>query len=514
MKAGIPELPHISHQRSYRSSLLTMFFVLLFLVWAIHMVKPLFDPDFYWHLKTGCWIWDHRALPMIDPFSIPPQPEDPHRARFMLTSYWLFQLMLCAFYKIAGFGGILVFRFILATIIIAVFYRFSVEKKLFTALVAGIGITQLLEANFPERPQFISFICCALLLSLIFTHLAERRRGLLSLLVPLCLTMLLWANTHGGFILGDILLLCILLAEAFKFIHPKLEPVSGREYLNLAVSICSAMLISILNPNHIYSFEMIRSYAEASSIIHTPMLETSNLYEYYKEVGGTGPIIAVCTYLFTLIIFFNSRGRTNITWIGLLLLLGYMGLEHIRYYTFFLIAAILFSIRHFDTTVIRKVSMSVIIVFLITVVMLSLSKTPQNLKRISQYGWIPTAYFPVKVCDYLIDHGIEGNVFTTVNWGGYVLWRVAPQRKIFIDGRLLDLARTWEYFNMDNNWKKVFDKYDIRVVILPTYDAPNKLSEFTVKVEMDPEWQLVDRNNNGSLFVRKQLLSQDILGVP
>lgn len=497
--------PHISRQRPHWPSLMTVLLGSLFLVWAIHLVKPLFDNDFYWHLKTGCWIWDQRALPTVDPFSIPPQVEEPHRTQFMLSSYWLFQLILAAFHKIAGVDGIILFRFILATIFIAVFCRFSVKKKPVTALVAGIGITQILEMYFPERPQFISFVCCALLLSTLFTHLAARQRGILSLLVPLCLTMLLWANTHGGFLLGVILLLYFLLAEAVKFMHPKLEPITGREYLTLVISVCSAIFISLLNPNHIFSFEMIYSYAEASSIIHTSTLENSNLYEYFNLVGGTQPAVAICTYLFTLIIFLNSRDRTNITWIGLLLLLGGMGLLHFRYYAFFLIAAILFTIRHFDAIVPGKVFERIVIVFLVMVVALSLLRTPRNLQTVSRYGWIPAAYFPVKVCDYLVDHGIEGNLFTTLDWGGYVLWRVAPQRKIFIDGRHLYPLRTWEYFYYMDNWKTLFDKYDIRVVILPTYETLDKPFEATRRLELDPEWQLVNRNNNGSLFVRKQL---------
>lgn len=504
MMSETPESSHTLNRQSYWSRLMTVLLASLILVWASHMLKPLFDNDFYWHLKTGCWIWDHKALPSVDPFSIPPQPEDPHRTRFMLTSYWLFQLMLCAFHKIAGVGGIIFFRFILASIFIAVFYRFSVGKKPVTALVAGIGITQVFSEFFPERPQFISFICCAVLLSIVFTHISERREGLLSLLVPLCLTMLLWANTHGGFLLGDILLLYILLAESFKFVHPGLEPVSRKEYAHLAISIGSAILVSLINPNHIYSFEAMTSYAEASSIIHTSTLENSNLYEFFTLVGGTQPAVTICTYLLTLVVFLKSRDRTNITWIGILLLLGYMGLQHVRYHPFFLISAMLLVIRYFDTAVTGKVSASVIIIFLITVATLSLSRTPQNFKRISQYGWIPAAYFPVKVCDYLVEHGIEGNVFTTVDWGGYVLWRVAPERKIFIDGRHMDPSRSWEYFFNMNNWKVLYDKYDIRVVILPIYDAPNKLSEVTRKMEMDPGWLLVNRNNNGSLFVRKQ----------
>lgn len=504
MKTCITNPFNISRLRSCRSGLIVFLFMLLFLVWAIHLLKPLYDNDFYWHLKTGCWILDNRALPATDPFSIPPQPEDYHRTRFMLSSYWLFQLMLCLFYKAGGFSSILVFRFILAVVLIAVFYRFSDRKRLFTALVASVGITQLLDEHFPERPQFISFVCVALLLSVTINHLAKRRRELLPLLVPLCLTMLLWANAHGGFLLGDILLVVVLLAEGGKFVHPKLEPVSGREYLNLAISVCCAVLVSMLNPNHIFSFEMVRSYAQASSVIHTQMLENSNLYEFYIERGGTGPIIALCTYLFTMVIFCKSPYRSNVTWIGLLLLLGYMGVQHIRYYAFFLIAAILFTIRYFDSTHIGKIFKSLIVAFLLIVVTLSLARIPGNLKTISKYGWVPADYFPVNACDYLVERGVEGNVFTILNWGGYVLWRVAPQQKIFIDGRHIDEVRSWEYFFHlnNNNLQAIFDKYDIRVVMLPTYEAPGKRSEVLRKIEMAPEWQLVNSSNNVSLLIR------------
>lgn len=503
MKAYLNRLPRFLHQQSFWSIMMAVLCVALTLVSVIHLLKPLYDNDFYWHLKTGCWIWDHKALPTSDPFSIPPQPLDPHRTQFMLTSYWLFQLILCAFYKIAGLSGIIIFRFILGSIFLALFYRFAVNKTIATTLVASIWITQILAEFFPERPQFISFVCCALLLTTVFTHLEEKKTALIPLLVPLCLIMLLWANTHGGFLLGVILLLVMLLAEGFKFIHPRLKPISRKEYINLTIAIIAAILTSIINPNHIFSFEMMRSYAEASSIIHTSTLENSHIFEYYQLMGGPQPALTMCTYLFTLFIFFKSRNRTNITWLGLLLLLGYMGLSHVRYYPFFFIVATLFAIRNFDITVTGTVARSVIMAFFITVLTLSLAKTPQNIRSVAQYGWVPAGYFPVKVCDYLVDHHIEGNVFTLLDWGGYLLWRLPPQQKLFIDGRHLDPARSWEYFFYVGNWKILYDKYNIRAVIIPTYDAPRIKSEVFNKLALDPEWQLVNSNNNGSLFVRK-----------
>lgn len=493
----------LSENKKLRSGFVAVILTSFCIVLALHLVKPLFDPDFYWHLKTGFWIWDNRGLPEIDPFSINPQQADSHRTHFILTSYWLFQLMLCAFYKLGGFSGIIFFRFILAAIFIAVFYRYSVRKNFLAVLAAGIGITQILESHFPERPQFISFICAALLLSLVFNWLREKDKRLFPLMIPLCLTMLLWSNTHGGFLLGLILLSCILLTETIKFSHPVFSPLPGREYVTLGISISAAVLISIANPNHIHSIEMMLPSKEANSFIYTSILEFASIYECFKTMGGYEPIIAFCTYLFALIVILSSKERTNITWIGVLILLGYMGLSHVRYYPFFLICFSLFALHYVDTIVIGKMAKLILLFFFITVVTLSLSKTPKNLRTISEYGWVPAAYFPVKGCDFVIANGMNGNVFTSMNWGGYVIWRLSPQQKVYIDGRQLDPARSWEYFYNMDNWKKIFNKYDIQVVITPKVDESFNPSPLKVALEADSEWQLVNSVNNGAVFVRK-----------
>lgn len=503
MTITFQNLKKLSEDKRIRSGFVTVILALFCIVLTLHLLKPLFDPDFYWHLKTGFWIWDNGGLPAIDPFSINPQQADIHRTRFILTSYWLFQLLLCGFYKLGGFSGIIIFRFILATILIAVFYRFSVRKSFLAVLAAGIGLTQILEAHFPERPQFISFICAAILLSAIFTWFRERDKSLAPLLIPLCLTMLLWANTHGGFLLGLILLSFILLAETVKFIHPQFSPLAVREYATLAISISAAILISIANPNHIYSLEMIVSTGEANSFIFTSIDEYSSLYECFKSMGGYEPLIALGTYIFAIILLFSSQERTNITWIGLLIILGYMGFSHVRYYPFFLISVSLFAIQYFDVKDIGKAVKFILFSFFIISVALSLSKTPGNLNRISRYGWVPASFFPVKGCDFINANGMKGNVFTSLNWGGYVIWRLSPQQKVYIDGRQLDHARSWEYFYGMDNWKKIFDKNDIQVVIAPILDDLNKPSTLKASLEADSGWRLVNIGNNGAVFIRR-----------
>jgi hypothetical protein len=98
---------------------------------------------------------------------------------------------------------------------------------------------------------------------------------------------------------------------------------------------------------------------------------------------------------------------------------------------------------------------------------------------------------------------MNGNVFTSLDWGGYVIWRLSPQQKVYIDGRQLDPSRSWEYFYNMDNWKKIFDKYDIRVVITPVMDDVFKPAPLKKALEADAGWRLVNSVNNGAVFIRK-----------
>lgn len=320
--------------------------------------------------------------------------------------------------------------------------------------------------------------------------------------------MLLWANTHGGFLLGQILLAYILMAETLKFVHPALAPLPRKEYKTLAISICSAILIVIINPNHIYSFEMMLPSGEANSYIYNSILEFSSLYECFKITKNPELVLALFTYIFTIILFINSRERTNITWIGLFILLSYMGMRHVRYYPFFLICATLFAIQHVATRHIGKITKFVLLSFFAAVVIVSSLKTPRNLQRISQYGWVPAAFYPVKACDFINTNAINGNVFTVMDWGGYVIWRLSPEMKVFFDGRQMDPARSWENMlcldvsGTPPYWKAIFDKHNIQVVILPVFDHSFKPFPLKESIEKDSGWLLVHRANNGTVFVR------------
>src|SRR6185503_8264847 len=62
-----PELENglLNAIRSSRRLLVVVFMLVIFAAAA----RPIKDPDFYWHLKTGQYLFETRSIPSVDIFS-------------------------------------------------------------------------------------------------------------------------------------------------------------------------------------------------------------------------------------------------------------------------------------------------------------------------------------------------------------------------------------------------------------------------------------------------------------
>jgi hypothetical protein len=164
--------------------------------------RLLIDPDTMWQVTVGQWIIDHHAVPETDVYSFT------MRGQPWISTQWLAQVLYARAYAVAGWSGPVVLA---ATAIAATF-----------AL-----LTKFLSRHLGESPTLV-FVAAALALSV--PHLLARphvlampimvawaggliaaadRRGAPSfwLLPP----MVLWANLHGGFVFGLVLMAPIAL---------------------------------------------------------------------------------------------------------------------------------------------------------------------------------------------------------------------------------------------------------------------------------------------------------------
>jgi hypothetical protein len=89
---------------------------------------------------------------------------------------------------------------------------------------------------------------------------------------------------------------------------------------------------------------------------------------------------------------------------------------------------------------------------------------------------IEMEHFPVRAVNFLQAHPAEGPLFNAYNWGGYLIWKLYPSTRVFIDGRadlyekqILDqFADTYQF---SDNWRQTLHRWDIRTVFVPI-DSP------------------------------------------
>ncbi|MFI5372971.1 MAG: tetratricopeptide repeat protein, partial [Candidatus Eisenbacteria bacterium] len=117
--------------------------------------------------------------------------------------------------------------------------------------------------------------------------------------------------------------------------------------------------------------------------------------------------------------------------------------------------------------------------------------------------------YPVKACDFVAAHGIEGRMFNDVYLGGYIAWRFWPDR-----GRLPFATGTPEAMTREDrdlvtyaattraSWKRLDDKYGFEIALLNRRieTGASFLPDF---LDADSTWALVFADDAAALYVRR-----------
>src|SRR5271170_1569605 len=155
------------------------------------------DGDTFSHLATGEWIIAHGAAPRADPFShsMSGAPWVAHE--------WLSEVLLTLAFRLGGWSGVVLLTGAAAASA-ALIVGLSAARELRGApLVATVGLgLGLITANLLARPHMLALpIAAAWSAGLLAARARDRAPPLA--LAPL---MTVWANLHGGFIFGLVLI--------------------------------------------------------------------------------------------------------------------------------------------------------------------------------------------------------------------------------------------------------------------------------------------------------------------
>lgn len=151
------------------------------------------DGDVSWHIATGQWIVDHRAIPHVDPFSFT------WAGRPWVPIEWLAEVMFAGAYRIAGYSGLAALVTLMMIALHAIVYLNAARfVRPFAALGIVVAMDVVLIPMMLARPHLIAW---ALVAGWTWLMLRAREGDRAPPLVA-ALLMTLWANLHGSFVMG------------------------------------------------------------------------------------------------------------------------------------------------------------------------------------------------------------------------------------------------------------------------------------------------------------------------
>jgi hypothetical protein len=463
--------------------------------------------DVWWHLKTGQWIVQNHALPFNDPFSYTarnPMPLHEWGAEIIEWLAYSISPTALAFMSVMLISG---------AFLIAFAEAFRRSRSLIAAfIVISIGASAS-AASAEMRPQVFSFVLVAVIM-LLLQRYHERGGRSIWLIAPI---MMLWINLHAIFLIGFVL---IFIEAVAGIISPPEWAINGSSpRLRAAVPLVLIAIVSaaltLINPNgitpYVYPLHVLR---QADAMKYTSEWNPVNLHEL------TGQSFAVLIALAVLGLTFMRR-RPAVRDCICVAVFAIAAMRSQRNETLFALVAagpitlwLTYSLNRLREKLSKwmldkaanKTAWAILgilaIILFIWRVSNAQGKTPFDYMNTSEV-------FPAAACDYIELSNISGPMYNDYNYGGYLIWRLWPKHKVFVDSRMEPFFNgAFEESNIATNelvqgyWKKVFAKHKINFAVLSPEDP------LAGTLQKQPDWvcvfpDTIFPDTKGVVFVHK-----------
>ncbi len=369
----------------------------------IVLCLPISSPDLFWHLSAGRWIVAHLAIPHSDPFTFTVFGTP------WVDFEWGQQLIWYIIHSVAGLRGLWVFKGVL---IAGCFV--PIEQYLKQAGASGVaraGALALWLAAMLAQADLRADHASALFFAILLARLA---RGYGSFLFGFGL-FAVWSNLHAGFALAFVL---YVAAAAVEFVRNR--SVSKA----VAAEIVGAVLGSALNPYGLEVYRVFGGHASASMVRFVAEWAPPSLHN-----SSQIPLFAALAIVLGMIV---SSPRTVLSFRGLCALgLGAAAILSARFASYFAPAAVIFVFSARPQP--RTVAVACGLLALTGLLYQPISRAPLA-------AAFEDIYVARRASDFIAREGDvfrDLRLFNQYEWGGYLGWRLGPERKIYGDGRYL-----------------------------------------------------------------------------
>jgi len=448
------------------------------------------DPGVGWHLDSGKWMVEHRAIPKNDPFlsSLTPRP--------WISDQWLSDLII---YNLFQWGSWPILYNFIGTIFVLTFFILvlpavsSLSGSYIAAAYATFFTFKIAQIHFILRPVVFPFLYFAITFySLLCWYRGKSNK------TPwyLILVMLLWTNLHPSFVIGLFLMALFVLAkfiDAFvdansntlscKSVWPKIKIPF---YLFLLAS-----LVTLINPYGIELHKSVLSLGESKFFMNLNEEWTSPNFD---ELSGT--IFGSILLYIILGLFLGGKPKWRAFEPLVLIIFTWFSLKAVRFFPYFGIVASLCMAeslmvlgrnkifeKYTSFLVVKKAFMNIELkegyskrfVLVILGVIFIWGTINHRIFAFNEELGPRSNKYPFAALAWLNQNTPQDRSVTVLsvpNWGGFITHYGSGKIKAIVDDRNTLLGEDFykQYFNafkIGGNWREFAAQFNAEYLLLP-----------------------------------------------
>ena len=482
------------------------------------------DASIGWHIRNGDLMLQSHAITRTDPFSVTMGGQP------WYAWEWLYDLVIAGLHHWAGLNGVVFFSAVIIAATFALTLRLALKRGadlplavVLLALALGASTIHLL-----ARPHVLSWLLTVIWFELLDSS-ADSPEGN-QRLWWLPVLMLLWVNLHGGFVVGLVLLGLYVVGDAIQYFRCG----GGEERRGLAMRLrqlgavtAAAVMASLVNP---YGYKLhVHVYRYLSNrwlMNHIDEFLSPNFH-------GVAQQCFVAILLITIVALAVVRNKPPLSRLLVILFAAYSGLYASRslpvsslLLTLLVAPALTQAVAEARTApglssrlrtwfarwgrfASRMGKMEMRFrghLWPLAAVGFGLLVCVHQ-GRLGERRWMDAHFdakhFPVQASEVILQREIHEPIFAPDVWGGYLIYRLYPQTKVFMDDRHdlygADFLKDYlKAIRLTPDWDKFLNERRVNWVLVPAESALANMLEETSR------WSVACRDGTAVLFKRKQ----------
>ena len=467
-------------------------------------VASLVDFDIWFHLAGGEYLFRHGHPPRTDTYSFPSAGQP------YICLHWLFQGFVAAAHALFGETGLMLAKAFLILSVAGSFVRACNLKLSDGSLVLASLVLTGCSAALNLRPVLLSlvYLCGCYWVW---------RSGRTPWLFPVIL--LLWVNTHGLFVLG------LFVAGLWMLEAPR----------NRAPVFVASLAVCFLNP---YGLDGVLFPLVLYERIGGQNVYSANIAEftsafrggfYLHHPAGWAGIALLAGGLAASLHAWKRQGARRRFFLLLMLLagFGFLYLRAIRNLPLFAVTAgwtipmLVPSIREwtfprrFWRFAAAAAAVALVLAWRVKQAATGYPGVMRHHHAEKRLGRLASYTVPRQAARFLQACDWEGKLFNDFNWGGYLLYAMQGDARVFIDPRLEVHSRDLfqQYIRVTRNpaqFGELDANYDFDIAFFSYYPFRGMPGLFS-RLSRAPNWQLVYADAFACIFAKDRPVNRCLL---